>query len=906
MRRWRRSLRRDPSADVDEELRYHLERRVAENIARGMAPEEARRAALERLGDLERVRVECAALIDADRLNRERRRWLSVSWLDVKLGVRMLVKYPGLSVVSVLGMAVAIAIGAGYFGAIGALLDSSLPLDEGDRVITVSNHDRSGDLGSSGRASGLDVTVWRDEAKSLEDVGAYRTERRNLMASNGSTALVDIAEMTASGFRLARVPPLFGRTLAEDDERVGAPPVVVIGYDEWRRRFDGDPDILGRTVRLGAVPHTVVGVMPEGFRFPFNNQYWVPLRLEPSSAAGARGPRLVAFGRLADGYSLGRARAELTTIGLRMAAAFPETHEHLRPRVLPYTWSFFNEDDPSLALALRGIQLAFSLLLVLVATNVAILVYARTVTRTGEIAVRRALGASRGRVVAQLFVEGLALSGTAAAIGLTMAGIALRILDAYQLSVGGGNPFWLELGLSPMLVVHSALLAIIAGGIVGVVPALKATGRRVQSGLQRLPSRGSSMQLGRTWTALIVTQVAIAVAALPAAVNFMEKSARLGTAAPAEAADELIRATLVMNRDDAGRTPDDTAAYERARRARWASGSAELIRRLEAEPDVAGVTFADRFPGSGRGYRIQVEDAAPQDTQPAVRWAQIHRVAIDLFAVFGVSTLAGRGLLASDSRDDATAVIVNETLAHRIADGANVLGRRLRYVPWSGDEAAPAPWLEIVGVVPDFADRFTAPSSFDGVAPRLYRAAAIQDLPVATLVVRTQGGVTPEFAARFRNIAGAVEPTLVLERMQAVTGAWRREQKAFVWLALGIVAVTLSVLLLSAAGIYAMMSFTVARRRREIGIRSALGADPRRILTGVFARASAQLGTGILAGLLIAGGLDHLVTGDLTGDRAALLLPAVALLMLTIGLAAALGPARRGLAVQPTEALREE
>ncbi len=588
-----------------------------------------------------------------------------------------------------------------------------------------------------------------------------------------------------------------------------------------------------------------------------------------------------------------------------MAAAFPETHEHLRPRILPYTWSILNQDDPAMVLALRAVQLAVSLLLILVAANVAILVYARTVTRTGEIAVRNALGATRRRVVGQLFVEALVVSGVAAAIGLTIAGIALRIFNAYQLSVDGGFPFWIRLGLSPALIAYTAVLAIVGGGIVGVVPALKATGRRVQSGLQRLSSRGSSMQLGRTWTALIVTQVAIAVAALPAALNFTEKSARLGTGAPAEAAEGLIRAGLIMNRDHDAPPPDDDAAYERARRARWEDRSAELLRRLEAEPDVTGVAFAGAFPGGGPWTRIEIEDVAPTDTARTSMWTGTDRVGLDLFDVFDVPVLAGRGFRPADAREDATAVIVNQTLAEQIGHGANVLGRRLRYLPRDGEESAPGPWFEIVGVVPDFTDRFTAPNSFVGVQPRLFRAVAIEALPAAALVVRTRE-TTPAFSARFRDIAAAVEPTFILDRMQTVAGAWRREQKAFAWLALGIVAVTLSVLLLSAAGIYAMMAFTVARRRREIGIRSALGADPRRILTGIFRRASAQLGTGILAGILVAGALDRLTTGDLTDGHAAILLPAVVVLMLAIGLAAALGPARRGLAVQPTEALREE
>jgi predicted permease len=706
---------------------------------------------------------------------------------------------------------------------------------------------------------------------------------------------------------VARVSPALGRPLLDEDERPGAATVLVIAHEEWQRVFDGDPAILGRTVRLGETVHTVVGVMPVGFRFPINHRYWVPLPLDASAARPGDAVSLLVFGRLEDGVTFERARVELATIGERMAAAFPETHEYLRPVVLPYTQSFFGADGPEEALAIRTLQFAVSLLLVLVALNVAILVYARTVTRTGEIAVRSALGASRRRVVTQLFVEALVLSVAASAVGLTLAAIALRLVNGWA-ARSGEMPFWLEFGLSPGAVVYVVALAVLAAAIVGVLPALKATGKRLQAGLQQFSSRGAAMQLGRTWTALIIVQVAVAVAALPAAVDFSEQAIRLGTRAPAPAAHGLLTATLVMQREATGATADSAAA-DAAFRARFADRTAELIRRVEAQPEVAAVTFADRFPGLERWASIEVEsyDSPAADTTgpagPVFRGARTSRVGLDLFDIFDVPILAGRGFVAADTREGATSVIVSASFANRIAGGANVLGSRVRYAE-QGDDVPAGAWLEIVGVVPDFAYDFTAPNSFDPVQPRLFHAAGAGDAHPATLVVRIRTGEPAPFAPRLTDIAATVDPTLTLEDVETVVAAWEWDQQAIGSLGLMIVAVALSVLLLSAAGIYAMMSFTVAKRRREIGIRAALGADPRRILTGIFARAAAQLGAGVLAGLALAAAFEW-VTGD-TGGRRFLLLPAVAAILLTVGMVAALGPARRGLAVQPTEALREE
>lgn len=314
--------------------------------------------------------------------------------------------------------------------------------------------------------------------------------------------------MTASGFRVARVAPVLGRPLLAGDEPVGAPPVIVIAYEEWQRRFDGDPDVIGREVRLDTTVHTVVGVMPEGFRFPVNHRYWVPLRLDPATDEVGAGREIQMFARLTDGATLEQAQTELNTIGRRMAAAYPETHEHLRPAIRPYTHPFVGIESPARAWLIRTFQVGLSLLLVLVSVNVAILVYARAAARVGEIAVRSALGASRWRVVTQLFAEALVLCAAAAVLGLGIVALGFRFFEELM-TEGSANalPFWMTLDLSPPLIAYAAGLAVLAAAIVGVVPALKATARALQGSLQQLTSRGSRMQLGRVWTTLIIVQV---------------------------------------------------------------------------------------------------------------------------------------------------------------------------------------------------------------------------------------------------------------------------------------------------------------------------------------------------------------------------------------------------------------
>jgi predicted permease len=595
------------------------------------------------------------------------------------------------------------------------------------------------------------------------------------------------------------------------------------------------------------------------------------------------------FGRVSPGFSLTETRAELAAAGERMAVALPKSHANYRPQALPYTRAFIGIEGPEMEHTMRTIQVGVGLLLLIVAVNVAILVYARTATRIGEIVVRTALGASRTRVILQLFVEALVLSVSAAAIGLTIvAGVfaVLREYGKHSPDMADRMPFWFHIQLTTAVVIYVALLTVIAAIVVGVLPALKATGKNVHARLQQFSSRGSGLQLGRTWTALIVVQVAIAVAVLPAAIYNAQEAIRLGIRNPAPGASDMLRGSLVMSGDP---TPS-----------RFTDRMKLLIQKLEAEPEVAGVTFAQSFPGEERFETIDAEAAAQIG-------ARSTRVATNLFEVFGVRMLAGRGFVTTDTRPDATAVIVDQTFAERLAPGSNVVGRRIRLMRRGREGAVETgPWLEIVGVVAAFTESFAGPKGIGPALPRLYYAAAPGEANPVPIVVKVRGGDPDRFAQRFREITATVDPSLKLEQLTNVADAWQHDTQAFSMLALVITAVTASVLLLSAAGIYSMMSFTIARRRREIGIRTALGANARRVLAGIFGRAIAQLGAGIVTGVAIAAAVEWLTGGETMGGKAAVLLPCVVLIMGTVGLLAALGPALRGLAIQPTEALRDE
>jgi putative ABC transport system permease protein len=864
------------------------------------------------LATLAFVTIACLNAISAGITERRRVRVVrfghAFSTLDFTLAWRVLLRYPGLSIVGVFGIAVGIAVATGAFALISMLIDPRLPLAEGDRIVSLLNVDAS--TTNSEMKMIRDYASWRD-LTSLEELSIARTVSRNLLVEGRSSDPVTAFELSASAFRVARVEALRGRVLLPGDEAPGAASVMVIGFDEWVKRFDADPDIIGRSVRLGGETYEIVGVMPDGFTFPVNHTFWIPWRLNPLNYQPRTGPIVTVFGRLAPGATLETAQAELTEAGRRAAADSPATHEHLRPRVMPYAHAYTDMGNTENFLAMRAIQFTLLLLLIIVCVNVAILVYARTATRQGEIAVRAALGASRLRIVSQLFVEALTLAGVAAAIGVCLVLIVMPQLEAAFLAIVGGRlPFWMEFRLKTDAVIYVVGLTLLAAAIIGVLPALKATGRHVHGGLQALsPGSGSRMQMGRLWTLLIVAQVALTVALMPAAMFYTWNGLRLRTGDAGFASREFVSATLAMDR------PSDAPATSRdpALTSRYASAHQELDEGLRANAAVANVTFSLADAGQELAMVVVGEDQPPPtdradynivDGSNAGHLARYNRVAIDFFNAFAVPVILGRDFTPADLGTGN--VVVNRTLAVAVFGTANPLGRRIKYVGRSREATEDnlpqelERWHEIVGVVPDFPVNRITPE------PRIYHAAAFGDVDPVRIGVRVRSNDPATFAGALRDVSVAVDPNLQVRDITTTEILVAREQGTFRMIGATVGLVMLSVLTLSAAGIYALMSFTVARRKREIGIRAALGADRNRLLAGIFARALAQLGAGAAVGLLVAIGLEQVSEGEMLEGYGAVILPLVALVMTAVGVLAAIGPARRGLRIQPTEALREE
>src|SRR5499426_2066145 len=444
----------------------------------------------------------------AERMNA---RLTAGSWLEWKLGARMLLKYPALTIIGGLSLAGAIAIGAVGIEVADELLYKRLPFDDGSRIVRLETQDVAASRVEQRVLH--DFAIWRRSLKTVAELGAARLSERNVLTGEGRVESLRVAEITASAFPLTRVPPSLGRPLQPTDEVQGAAPVVVLGYDVWQRQFLNDAAIIGRVVTVGRTARTVVGVMPPRFGFPLDEQAWVPLPVQ--DAPPREGPGVQVFGRLADGASWQDAAAEVAVVSARSAADQPATHAQLRTRVRAFAGRTPGDPLRPEDLAVHAIVL---LLLGAVSANVATLIFARTAMREPEIVVRHALGASRARVIAQIVTEALVLALAAALLGLAVAQVAVRYawIRATQI-MGEAMPFWVDLRLEPVSVAYALLLALVAAALIGLLPAVKATGASVQRGLQGITSTGGTMKFGGIWSFIIGAQVAFTLLCVPAA-----------------------------------------------------------------------------------------------------------------------------------------------------------------------------------------------------------------------------------------------------------------------------------------------------------------------------------------------------------------------------------------------------
>lgn len=902
--------------DLDNEVAAHLAEAEADYIARGLSPREARYAALRDFGGVTQVK----------QVHREMRSITFMNWLDFKLGGRMLVKYPGLTLVGGIAMAFAICVGLVVFQILSLFVHPALPLPQGDRLVELRVMDL--EVNDEEPQIFYDFMQWRQSLRSITDVGAWRNLSRNLIDDLGDSRPVAVAEMSVSGFTVSDGVPLMGRVLVAADEQPAAPAVVVIGYEIWRTRFGGDPNIVGRMVKFGSEDVTIVGVMREGYQFPVAHDAWMPLKTALLDHTPRSGPVVTVFGLLAPGESATTAQAELTTVGRQIAAQSPATHQRLEPRLSPFAMITSPAGDPAGGLILYSVYVFTAALLILICGNVGLLLFARAASREADLVVRTALGASRGRIVAQMFAEALVLGGLAAVVGVIAADFGLRYWGVGFLEANLGRlPFWFDLDLSAQAFAVAILLTTFASAVAGIVPALKIT-RGMSDRLKQTTAGSGGLRFGGVWTVVIVAQVAATVI-FPAVVYLVQSMSSGIENFDAGFPTEQYLAVQIERDYAVFGASTDAAALER--NAKLAGTLEELRRRVATQPGVAGVTFAASLPTTGAGEKLvdmayDVDVSGPASPKadganPPFREATVGAVDPSYLEVLNAPLLAGRGFTVADAAPTSRVVIVDQGFVDQVLQGRNAIGQQVRFRypgkaprPWSAgnaeDPAGLGDWYEIIGVVPELG--LGAPTR-KGRAAGLYIPATPNLFVQIQMMVHVPGGDPLTLAPQVREAVALVDPSLRLVNLQRVSDA--NDDVLWVtnlWVRLTAVLSSVA-LLLSLAGIYAVLSFTVARRTREIGVRVALGASPRRVVAATFRRPLLQVTGGILVGTIIVFTAATLIPNtELAGFENDLTVAGMAkiigygALMLGVCMLACLVPTHRALAVEPTTALRAE
>jgi len=884
-------LRRDEvESEIREEFQHHLEMRTADLRRRGLDAETAARQARLEFGHQDTLREDARRSRGLGPFDR-----LRFSWLDVKLGLRMVVRHPLLSVAAIFALAVGIPVGLAPTH-VATALEAPLPGDPEHRIRAIRQWDPVATRVQSSEFE--EFEFYSRQLTSFAALAAFRTGSYGVAADDGRAAPVAGAEITSAGFSLLGAAPHLGRTINAVDAQPGAPGVVVLGYRLWISRFGGDSAIVGRSIRVGPAMRTVVGVMPDGFRFPANEQLWLPLA-EPNGGGRAGAVRIV--GRLRDGVSAEQAQAELAAMGPPPLAQPTEGRLRLRPEVVPFGLLYMGLPRGGLDTLpeYRLVQTLMLVLLLVACANVAMLVFARTVTRFREMAIRTALGASRSRIVTQVFVETLVLAVIAAGAGVLSIDWIVRHGNLAALVGESALPYWLSLGVTGQAAIQAVALAALCATVAGVVPALRITGR---AGGRVVRGRPKSWFGGLTG-ALVVGDIAVSVAVVGLAVAMVGKATdlRQDDRAAGIPAAEFLAVEVRLPDDGFGAT--DGPDRERLAN-RLATAQRRLVAALADEPGVVGVAIGDALPRMdhrSRPFEIEgVERAAGAST----RWVSTVRVDVGFLAGLGRQVEAGRDFTPTDGEGPRAVAIVNTAFAEREFGGENPLGRRIGF-PTADDDGAPV-WHEIVGVVTHLGVSMVNPER--GAAVYLpARPGAINPMQVAI-----HAGPAPErLVPRLPALATSADPGLVLGAPVVLRDVRQGDWYLVMAIAGGLVILVGVLVTLAATGLYAMLSLAVSERTRELGIRSALGAPQPSLVMTIVRRSVTQIGLGALIGLPFAARFvfelgDH-SDGSVSPVLSVLWAAGMAgLIVLVVGLVSCLVPTRRVLSIGASEAMRAE
>ena len=880
--RWRRQ-----DEELTEELAFHRRMTESELEAGGTHPHVARAAAQRALGNDLGSREQARDVWIPPRLQ-------DVA-LDARFAARLLLRDRGFALTAILVLGLGIGVNNMMFTVIHAHTMRGLPIARPDRVLSISTIDeRAADRG----LSYPELDELRSSARSFAGVGAYATAPVALGDDGRAPDRFDAAYVSANAFATIGVQPVIGRGFADEDDRPGTAPVVILGDTAWASRYARDAGVIGRTVLVNGNPATVIGILPDHSGFPSTAHVWLPLSSMPGISEQRRDARtLRVFGRLRDTVTETDARAEVESMVNQMAALHPETNKGVRARVMPINQRHLGQPtDPAW---LAFISAGFLIVLISCA-NAANLMLARAADRTREIAIRSSLGASRLRVVHQLLIESAVLAAAAGTLGL---GISIGAVRLFASAIPANVlPYWMDYSMDGRVLAALAAVSLGAVFVFGLVPAMQASRADVNTVL-KIAGRANSggHRATRRWmVAFMTAELALSVILLSHVVVDLTTNRQELASESAISSPDLVTASIALPLERY-RTPQQRTDFYR-----------RVQEQLRTVSGVSALTIVSSLPVSGAAeQRLDVDgrERANGETGPTV-WSIA--IAPRYFETLGLPMERGRDLSDQDGRTGQNNVVVNRRFVELHFGGGDALGRVIRLTSTSGVAASStAPWLSIVGVAPDVRQR-QGPSA----DPIVYTPLSAAAPPVAALLARTNSERTAVVAS-IREEMVALDPNLPLYRTLAMPDViseaqWNRRVSAGLMMMLTIIAFTLSIV-----GLYAITAHGVSQQTQEIGMRIALGARAAQVRNLILKRAAWQVALGLLFGVactivwsavFYSGGPDPRRTVssiDLQYASPSVLVSVGALLAIVTAIACVI-PVRRATRLDPVVALRQD
>ena len=798
---------------------------------------------------------------------------------DCRLSVRSLLRSRAFTIVAVACIAIGVAVTATIFGAVHSILVRPLPYPDAERLVAIYGAMPQRDARGT-NISYWDYAAWRKENRTFADIGMW-TWSTITVSTESDAERIEAGLVTANLFSVLGVSPMLGRLFAPDEERAGNDRVILLSHGLWERRYNGDRAIVGKTVRINAVPHTVVGVMPRGFNFPERGQAWRPLPA-PAEGDNDRGNRFYAgaIGRLKSGVTLATARGDLESTMRRLESEYPNDYAGWSADPISLRDDVVGELRRPLVVFLGAV----GMVMLIICANVANLMLARGTERRREMGIRVALGAGRGRVVRHVLLESVIIAVAGGTVGALLIPWGLRLFVA---TFPGEVPFYFTFGIDGTVVAFVVLISLVSGFLLGLVPALRASDVDVSAALKE-GSRGQAggRSRSRLRNGLVVAELALSVMLLVGATLLIRSYQALTDTNLGFDEHGVLAARVSL-------PPSEFQEYDR-RRVYWESA----YERLAAIPGVEVVGSAEGIPFSGWNVQSQMSIEGRSAHELMVHY---QRVSPDYFRAIGTPIVRGRGLLRTDRDSGVYVGVINESLARREFAGQDPIGKRMR---WGDDPNSTEPWITIVGVVRDFRHwRLPEP-----VRPALYIAQLARPATSQTLALRTSLGEPRALEPAVRSVLRELNkdaPAYQVQSFEQVVSMslWRQRMQGQV---LGVFAVM--AILLAAIGIYGVISYAVAQRTRELGVRMALGATRSQVALMVLGEgtrlAAVGVAIGVTAALLLRGVVAQLLYGIAPTDPLTFI--AVPLSLAVVAVLASVLPAQRATRVDPVVAMKAD